>query len=77
MLSGAALIIYQGSDLLEEELRIEGITYADLPPSILGVYEPTRPYITKSKILIGGEVCPLDVLEKHRRKTDSIGVWTY
>ena len=46
MLSGAALIIYQGSDLLEE-LRIEGITYADLPPSILSVYEPTEFPITK------------------------------
>ncbi|HND07757.1 MAG TPA: non-ribosomal peptide synthetase, partial [Candidatus Obscuribacter sp.] len=67
LLSGAALIIEKADKLrpgkeLIELMKQRQVSYVDIPPSVLKLLDPTLCPPTLKSIVIGGEVCPQDVV---------------
>ncbi|MBL8085789.1 MAG: amino acid adenylation domain-containing protein [Candidatus Obscuribacter sp.] len=67
LLSGAALIIEKADKLrpgkeLIELMKKRQVSYVDIPPSVLKLLDPTLCPPTLKSIVIGGEVCPQDVV---------------
>ena len=65
LLSGATIIIDEQEDICFL-LHKHKITYVDIPPSLLSVYEPDMFPESLTRMLIGGEVCPVAALDLHR-----------
>ena len=74
LLSGACLYI-DGHQEVIDALTSHQISYADLPPSLLSVYAPDELPKSLSRLLIGGEVCPLHILNAHRRLRNVLVVY--
>ncbi|MBS1999097.1 MAG: amino acid adenylation domain-containing protein, partial [Cyanobacteria bacterium SZAS LIN-2] len=80
LLAGAALYIEPANRLqpgsgLEEILRERGITYVDIPPSMLRLIDPSALPPSLKSIVIGGEACALDVVRAFATKVKLINVY--
>lgn len=67
LLSGAALTIEKADKLrpgkdLFELMKLRQVTYVDIPPSVLKLLDPELCPPTLKSVVIGGEVCPQDVV---------------
>jgi len=80
LLSGAALYIeppcrLQPGGELEEVLLQRGITYVDIPPSMLRLLPPSSLPATLKTIVIGGEACAPDVVRAFAARVKLINVY--
>ena len=77
LLSGATLVIEPEIELesIPQILEKYEITYADLPPALLGVFSPSEFPSSLRSILIGGEPCPLEDIERYQQVRDIILVY--
>lgn len=80
LLSGAALCIETGSKLdiagnLPALAKERGITYMDIPPSLLKVLKPESMPDTLDTIVIGGEPCPPETVRAWARRFRVINVY--
>lgn len=64
LLSGACLVIDHREDIVQTMRKYE-ITYADIPPVYLVTHQGEQFPPCLSRILIGGEICPLDRVRQH------------
>lgn len=69
LLAGATLCIENEQALklalnLPKLLKKRQITHLDLPPSLLQIFEPEDFSSTLETLIIGGEVCPISVIQK-------------
>ncbi|MBK7748118.1 MAG: amino acid adenylation domain-containing protein [Candidatus Obscuribacter sp.] len=78
--AGATLYIEQPADLtpgkaLFDLIKARGITYVDIPPSALRLMDPELLPDCLKSIVIGGEVCPRDVVTAFAKKLRLICVY--
>lgn len=79
LLAGAALCIEPGIRRapggVMALLRERGITHADLPPSLLAMLNPDELPESVRTIIIGGEVCPPEVVRRWARRVRLVNVY--
>jgi amino acid adenylation domain-containing protein/thioester reductase-like protein len=78
LLSGASLVIAEEGPApatLAERLRIDAITHADLPPSILPLLHPSTIPKSLETVIIGGEVCPPRAVRAWARRVRVVNVY--
>ncbi len=80
LLSGAMLCIETTSTLetlanLEKVLFDRAITHLDIPPSLLRTLKPERMPSTLQTIMIGGEVCSVEVIKKWAQSFRLINIY--
>ncbi|MBX9941191.1 MAG: AMP-binding protein [Candidatus Obscuribacterales bacterium] len=79
LLSGAALVILPPQKLsperLNETFTTYGITYIDIPPSVLKLLKPEEKPESLNSMVIGGEVCPSDVVRQWARALHLVCVY--
>lgn len=79
LLSGAALVILPPQKLsperLNETFTTYGITYIDIPPSVLKLLKPEEKPESLKSMVIGGEVCPSDVVRQWARALHLVCVY--
>ena len=83
LLSGAAACIETALELsasfspnvLAETLRNRRITHVDLPPALLAVLDVNDCPPSLETIVIGGEVCPVEVVQRWSRKVRLVNVY--
>lgn len=79
-LAGACLCIETGNKLevavqLADIIRARGITYADIPPSLLRVLDPAQISPSLHTIVIGGEACPPETVRSWAKYVRVINVY--
>lgn len=79
-LSGACLCIETGNKLeiaaqLADIIAARGITYADIPPSLLRVLDPAKISPSLHTIVIGGEACPAETVRSWAQYVRVINVY--
>jgi amino acid adenylation domain-containing protein/thioester reductase-like protein len=78
LLSGACLCLENPETLrssLLDVLTARRITHADLPPSLLATLDPEQAPDSLRSIIIGGEVCPPDVVRRWAARRRVINVY--
>ncbi len=80
LLSGAALVIeddraLRSSAQLLSSMALRGITHADLPPSLLTRLEPGSLPPCLETVIIGGEVCPPEVVRAWAERVRVVNVY--
>ncbi|MBI1216298.1 MAG: amino acid adenylation domain-containing protein [Alphaproteobacteria bacterium] len=80
LLSGACLCIETGERLalaanLPEIVAARGITYMDIPPSLLRVTDPAKMPATLQTVVIGGEPCPPGVVRDWAARVNLVNVY--
>jgi amino acid adenylation domain-containing protein/thioester reductase-like protein len=79
-LAGAALHLEPAATLqdvpsLPGLLERRGITCVDLPPALLRVLDPTAMPACLKTVVIGGEVCPVEVVRRWARRVRLVNVY--
>ncbi|MBN8661294.1 MAG: AMP-binding protein [Candidatus Obscuribacter phosphatis] len=79
LLAGAALVILPPQKLSPEKLNETftkyGITYIDIPPSVLKLLNPQEKPDCLQSMVIGGEVCPSDIVRQWARALHLVCVY--
>lgn len=80
LLSGATLVIVDDKDLRNGDrllriLKDEAITHFDCPPSLLRAFAPEQMPSSLETIVIGGEVCPSEVVREWVKKFRIVNVY--
>lgn len=80
LMAGATLYIEQPADLtpgkaLFDLIKSRGITYVDIPPSALRLMHPEQLPDCLKSMVIGGEVCPRDVVTAFAKKLRLVCVY--
>jgi thioester reductase-like protein len=80
LLSGATLCLEDRQSLAEcrsliDLLRDRRVTHADIPPSLLALHLPSEAPPSLQTVIIGGEVCPLDVVKAWADRVRLINVY--
>ncbi len=79
LLAGAALVILPPQKLSPEKLNDTftkyGITYIDIPPSVLKLLNPQEKPDCLQSMVIGGEVCPSDIVRQWSRALHLVCVY--
>jgi amino acid adenylation domain-containing protein/thioester reductase-like protein len=79
LLAGASLVILPPEKLSPEKLNETftnyGITYIDIPPSVLKLLNPQEKPACLQSMVIGGEVCPSDIVRQWARALHLVCVY--
>src|SRR5690606_1464903 len=79
LLSGAALCVEPGVRRTPASMmaliRERGVTHLDLPPSVLATLDPGELPASVQTIVIGGEVCPADVVRRWASRVRLVNVY--